>query len=207
MVRPELAGDCEASRVRFEDDSRKMEAMSQKRQWWNPGWSVKVWAMVAFLVLPTLAFAVWVLAEAGGETAIDPGVQALAEGNAGAAVIAISGTEHTSYHSPGPLPSADAPREDGRLTLVWFTGPSCAACAEMGYIHPVMADYRDEVVTVEKAVDRDSADERLGIRGVPALVVLDAEGAELARVDDAEGMGEAEFRGWVATWVGTQIEG
>src|SRR5690606_16750113 len=151
------------------------------------------WLMVAFLVLPTLAFAVWVLVEAGGESMIDPETQALAEANAGASVIAISGTEHTSYHSPGALPTADAPREDGRFTLVWFTGPSCAACEDMGYIHRVMPDYRERVVTLEKAVDRDTADERLGIDEAPALVLLDAAGVEVARAEDAERMGEDQF--------------
>lgn len=163
--------------------------------------------MVAAMVFPTLAFAVWVLVEAGGETPIDAEVQALAEGNAGGPVIAISGTEHTSYHWPGPLPSAEAPREDGRLTLVWFTGPSCAACEDMGYIHRVMAEFREEVVTVEKAVDRDTADERLGVGEVPALVALSGDGIEVARVEDAEGMTEAEFRAWVATWIGARPGG
>lgn len=181
--------------------------MSLPRQWWNPGWSLKVWLMVAAMVFPTLAFAVWVLVEAGGETPIDPALRALAEANAGAPVIAISGTEHTSYHSPGPLPSAEAPREDGRLTLVWFTGPSCAPCEDMDYIHEVMADFRDQVVTVEKAVDRDTADERLGVTGLPALVVLSPTGPEVARIADASGMTEAEFRSWVATWIGSNLAG
>lgn len=153
--------------------------------------------MVAAMVFPTLAFAVWVLVEAGGETPIDPEIQALAEANAGASVIAISGTEHTSYHSPGPLPSAETPREDGRLTLVWFTGPSCTACEEMGYIHAVMAAYRERIVSLEKAVDRDTADERLGISRIPALVLVDAAGKEVARVGDAAGVTEEEFRLWL----------
>ncbi len=187
--------------------SQKMGGMSLPRQWWNPRWSLKVWLMVAAMVFPTLAFAVWVLVEAGGETPIDPETQALAEANAGGAVIAISGTEHTSYHSPGPLPGADSPREDGRETLVWFTGPSCAACDELGYIHRAMATFRDDVVTLEKAVDRDTADERLGITEIPALVALSANGVELARIEDAEGMTKAEFLGWVATWVGASPGG
>ncbi len=172
--------------------------MALPRQWWNPGWGVKVWLMVAFMVLPTLGFAVWVLLEAGGESPIDPATQALAEGNAGGPVIAISGTEHTSYHSPGPLPSAAAPREDGRLTLVWFTSPSCSACAELSFVHPTMAGYREELVTLEKSVDRDTSDERLGVTEVPAFLLLKATGEELDRlVAPRGGLTEQAFREWL----------
>ena len=153
--------------------------------------------MVAFLVLPTLGFAVWVLIEAGGESAVDPELLALAEGNAGGAVIAIAGTEHTSFHWPGALPTESAPRTDGRLTLVWFTGPSCRDCERMTFVHRVMADFRDEVVTVEKAIDRDTSDERLGVTGIPAVVLLDVHGDERGRLATGAAVSEAEFRAWL----------
>ncbi len=172
--------------------------MALPRQWWNPGWGVKVWLMVAFMVLPTLGFAVWVLLEAGGESPIDPAILALAEANAGGPVIAISGTEHTSYHSPGPLPTAGAPREDGRLALVWFTSPSCRACAELSFVHSTMVDYREEIVTFEKSVDRDTSDERLGVSEVPAFVLLDADGGEIDRLVARDiGLSEPGFREWL----------
>lgn len=149
--------------------------------WWNPRWGWKTWLMAALMVFPTLGFAVWVLMEAGGESPIDPATQAVAELNAGGPVIAISGTEHTIYHYPGTLPSAADPRADGRGTLVWFTSPSCARCDDMLFVHGVMAGYREQLVFVEKSTDRDTADERYGVTGVPAFVLLDAEGKELGR--------------------------
>lgn len=148
--------------------------------------------MAALMVFPTLGFAVWVLIEAGGESPINPATQALAELNAGGPVIAISGTEHTSYHSPGPLPTATEPRADGRDTLVWFTSPSCARCDDMLFVHGVLAGYRDQLVFIEKSADRDTADERYGVSDVPAFVLLDATGKELGRFGFAAD--EAVFR-------------
>lgn len=165
-------------------------------QWWNPGWSPKVWLMVAAMIFPTLGFAIWVLIEAGGESPVDPELEALAAANAGAAVITIQGTEHTSYHFPGAVPSAAQPREDGRATLVWFTGPSCGNC-ETPFVHRVAANYRERLVTYEKATDRDRLDEALGITDIPAFVLLDSEGRELARLLPAAQIDEPAFVAWL----------
>lgn len=137
--------------------------------------------MVLFLLIPTLGFALWVLAEAGGQTKIDPPTLAIAQDNANGPITAITGTAHTVYHSTRPLPDARAPRADGFLTLVWFTNGTCAACEDELFVHRVMAEYEDTVVFVEKATDRDTADERLEVKSVPTFVWLDAEGTELAR--------------------------
>ncbi len=161
-----------------------------RRGWWNPRWGWKTWAVAALMVLPTLGFAVWVLLEAGGESPIDPGLQALAEANAGGPVVAISGTEHTIYHSPAPLPTAAEPRADGRRTVVWFTSPSCARCDGMLFVHRVMSGYREQFVFVEKSIGRDTAGERYGIDATPAFLVIDASGKELGRfgyIQDEEG--------------------
>ena len=40
-----------------------------------------------------------------------------------APVTVQRGGPHTVYHSAAPLPTADAPRPDGRATLVWFSQP------------------------------------------------------------------------------------
>ena len=154
---------------------------SNKAKWWSPGWSWKVWAVVALMLIPTFGFALWVVYEAGGQTKIDPQTLALASGNAAGPVTAITGTEHTVYHANNPLPSAAAPRQDDAYTLVWFTSTSCAACEAQTFAHGVMADYRKNVVFVEKAVDRETADEKLGIKEIPAFVWLDRTGAELGR--------------------------
>ena len=168
-------------------DTRSMAANTETqpaapaRRWWDPGWSWKVWVMVAAMLIPTLGFAFWVLYEAGGQTKIDPETYALASANAAGPVTAITGTEHTVYHANNALPSADSPRSDGAYTLVWFTSTSCARCDQTSFAHSTMAAYRGDVVFVEKAADRESADDRLGIEELPAFVWLDAEGNELGR--------------------------
>ena len=167
-------------------------AEARARAWWDPGWGWKVWVMAAAMVFPTLGFAVWVLVEAGGETGVDEAALALAQTNAGGQVIAIQGTEHTIYHALGPLPSAAAPRADGRLTLVWFTGPACAACEDLPGINTVMAGYRDRLVFMEKAADRDTAAGRYAVGDDPMFLLVDPSGAELGRFPLPED--EAAFR-------------
>lgn len=141
--------------------------------------------MVAFLLIPTLGFAVWVLAEAGGQTKIDPATLSLARQNAGGSITAITGTEHTIYHANDPLPEAKAHREDGKLTLAWFTTSSCKECQDEVFVHTVMKDYRDEIAFMEKELGREPAAARLGVKEVPTFVFLDKEGVELARFTDA----------------------
>lgn len=156
-------------------------AAKRRPSWWNPGWGWKVWLMVLFLLIPTLGFALWVLAEAGGQTKIDPATLAVASKNADSPVTAITGTAHTVYHSNAPLPDARAPRDDSRLTLVWFTSGTCKECEDELFVHKVMNEYRARVVFVEKSVDRDTADERLGVEDTPTFVWLNVEGTEMAR--------------------------
>jgi hypothetical protein len=158
-------------------------------RWWNPGWSWKVWGVVTLLLIPTVGLSAWVLAEADPQTKIDAATLGVAQANADSDVIAITGTAHTVYHSPAPLPSAATPRGDGRYTLVWFTNQTCARCQQELFVHKTMANYRGKVVFVEKATDRDNADDQLGVKDVPSFVWLDANGKELGRfgavADDA----------------------
>ena len=154
--------------------------------WWNPGWSWKVWVMVVLFLIPTLGFALWVLSQASGQTRIDPATFALAQKNAGTEITAITGTAHTVYHSNRPLPDAKSPRADGKFTLVWFTNGTCTECQDELFVHRVMADYRNHVVFVEKATDRDTADDRLGVKQVPTFVWLDDHGNELGRFGKVE---------------------
>lgn len=151
------------------------------RRWWSSGWSLGVWAMVAAMLIPTLGFAVWVLYEAGGQTEVDPALLTIARENADGPITAITGTEHTVYHANNALPDANSPRSDDALTLVWFTSSSCSACDATGFEHRVMADYRENVVFVEKAADREGADERLGISSLPAFAWLDRDGNAIGR--------------------------
>ncbi len=169
--------------------------------WLNPRWSWKVWAMVVALLVPTLGFALWVLSQASEQTKIDPATYALAQKNAGTEITAITGTGHTVYHSNKLLPDAKAPRADGKMTLVWFTNAACTECEKELFVHQVMAEYRDAAVFVEKAADRDTAADRLGVKAVPAFVWLDAQGNELGRFGAVAT--EAEFRDQLAKVIGT----
>lgn len=157
----------------------------RKPAWFDPRWSWKVWGMVAFLLIPTLGFAIWVVSQAEVQTKIDPDTLAIALLNSGTSVTAITGTGHTVYHSGDPLPEPKAHREDGKLTLVWFTKTTCSRCEDELFVHKVMADFRPRVAFMEKELSRESAAERLGVKEVPTFVWLDAEGNELGRFTDA----------------------
>jgi hypothetical protein len=140
--------------------------------------------MVALLLVPTFGFALWVLAEAGGQTKIDPATLTLARQNARGElgeITAITGTEHTVYHSNSPLPEPRAHRQDGRLTLVWFTTTSCRQCEDQAFVHQAVADLNADFVFVEKDLGREAASSRLDISGAPTFIWLDAEGNELGR--------------------------
>lgn len=150
--------------------------------WWNPGWSWKAWLVIAAMVLPTVAFTAWVGLAARGESEVDSGLLALARENAGGGeVVAIRGPEHTAYHALAPLPTVDAPRADGRPTLVFFSAPACRACEQVQFAHRVMAELRERAVFIEKSVDRDPAAARYGVRETPVFVLIDAEGREVGR--------------------------
>ncbi|MCL6645436.1 MAG: thioredoxin family protein [Dehalococcoidia bacterium] len=151
-----------------------------RRQWWNPGWSWKAWAIILAMVFPTVGLTAWVGLAARGESPVDPALADLARANAGSEILIVRGPEHTAYHSLAPLPTEAAPRADGLPTLVFFSAPACAACERMQFVHRVMAGERDRVVFVEKSVDRDPVSAAYGIRETPAFVLIDAAGQELA---------------------------
>lgn len=161
-------------------------------RWWNPGWSWKAWAIILAMVFPTAGLTAWVGLAARGESSVDPALEALARENAGSEVVAIRGPEHTAYHSLAPLPTEDAPRPDGRPTLVFFSAPACALCERMQFVHRLMASERQRLVFVEKSVDRDPVSGRYGIRETPAFVLIDAAGREVGRFGPISD--EAAFR-------------
>ena len=173
-----------------------------RSDWWNPRWSWKVWGMVVALLLPTFSFALWVLAEAGGQTSIDAATLSLARKNADGPITAITGTEHTIYHANNALPEEKAPRTDGRITLAWFTSGTCKACESQVFAHAVMAEFRDNVVFMEKDIGRDAASKRLGVKDVPAFIWLDPEGHVLGRFSEVAH--EAAFRAQVNALLGAR---
>lgn len=123
----------------------------------------------------------------GGGAQADPAQaaaqRALAEDNAGTPVQVYEGSAHTVYHAIAPLPTAEAPSQDGRPLLVWFSGTWCSFCERMEpWANDVASRYTDRVRFVEKSVDHDrGAASRYGVRGTPTFVLIDPAGNELAR--------------------------
>lgn len=110
-------------------------------------------------------------------------VQLASTNAAGTEVKVFTGSHHTVYHSVASLPTASAPRADGRPTLVWFSGTWCEFCERMEpFAHETAAGFTGRMVFAEKSVDEDrGAASRYGIRGTPTFVLVDATGREVAR--------------------------
>ncbi len=167
-----------AQRRQREAKSARQQARQPRRSIsWKPivGWGT-VTALGGLLAFALLA--------GGGESAeADPGLAALAREASGGEVQVYTGGVHTVYHSPAPLPSSDAPRGDGKPTLVWFSGTWCTFCERMEpFAIETAESFSERMVFVEKSVDHDrSAASRYGVRGTPTFVLIDAGGNEVAR--------------------------
>lgn len=101
----------------------------------------------------------------------------------GAEVRVITGGIHTVHHSLTPLPTGSTPREDGRPTLVWFSGTWCHVCETMEpYVQSTIAQFGERMAFAEKSVDHDrAAASKFAVRGTPTFVLIDAQGRELSR--------------------------
>ena len=111
-------------------------------------------------------------------------------------VRVLSGGIHTVQHTVAPLPSASAPRPDGRPMLVWFSGTWCTSCSSMeSFAMDTAARFKDRVVFTEKSVDHDTAAaSRYTVRGTPTFVLIDAKGIEVGRFfyqPNAEGFAQS----------------
>ncbi|MEP7215365.1 MAG: thioredoxin fold domain-containing protein [Anaerolineaceae bacterium] len=145
-------------------------------------WGVKTWVIFLSIMLPVLAGGAWMVVAAERQTKEDPAVAALARSNAGGDIQVFTGAKHTVYQSVSPLPSAAAPRQDGKPTLVWFTTSNCSDCGRMdSFAHQAAAEFAKRMAFVEKAVDRDVSAARYGVSGTPTFVLIDARGEEIAR--------------------------
>ena len=112
---------------------------------------------------------------------LDPALIALAEANAGSPVQVYEGNAHIVYHAIAPLPTAAAPSDDARPTLVWFSGTWCHFCEQMEpFANDVASRFHERARFVEKSVDHDrGAAARYGVRGTPTFVLVDGAGNEL----------------------------
>ena len=158
---------------------RQQASRPRRRVSWKPiaGWGTlaAIGGLVAFALLSGVG--------GGGSAEADPALAALAREASGGEVQVYTGSAHTVYHSTAPLPVAAAPRDDGKPTLVWFSGTWCTFCERMESFALATAEgYGARMTFVEKSVDHDrSAASRFGVRGTPTFVLIDAAGNEVAR--------------------------
>jgi thiol-disulfide isomerase/thioredoxin len=156
----------------------------------GPSWTVIGGVLVAVVALVVIA--VVALGGGGGGgggasniTSAEAANQlAIARQNSGGSTISVhQGSAHTVMHADASLPTASAPRPDGRATLVWFSGTWCHFCERMEpFAHETAAQFSGQVVFMEKSVDHDrGAASRYGVRGTPTFVLIDAEGDEISR--------------------------
>lgn len=98
-------------------------------------------------------------------------------------VEVLGGGIHTVYHSTAPLPSATAPRADGKPTLVWFSATWCEVCHVMEpIVKKATVEIGGRVVFVEKSHDLEpELFQQHRVFGTPTFVLLDAQGKELTR--------------------------
>lgn len=132
--------------------------------------------------LALLAGMLAILAVACGAPA-PPAASSTPAGAGAANVRLLTGGAHIVHHSDAPLPSVQAPRGDGKPTLVWFSATWCTTCASMeAWATDVGNEFSGRAAFVEKSVDHDrAAVARYTVRGTPTFVVIDASGNELAR--------------------------
>lgn len=157
--------------------------------------------IVGGILLPLLVTAFFVLFMTSSTTSVDKATESLAAQLSGGPVQAFTGPSHTVYYSAAPMPSADAPRADGRATLVWFSTTSCKECEQMeSYVFKTAGKFAQQMVFLEKATDRDSSAGMYRVATVPTFVMLDARGNELGRFGYPRDAGA--FEGAIASALG-----
>ena len=142
------------------------------------------WLIGALAVVAVGVIGFFAIQAANHQTLENPATTSLAEENAGGAPVKVlTGPKHTVYHSTAPLPSAAAPRADGKPTLVWFSATTCEFCEQMEpWAHATAHEFLARAVFVEKSVPDDpSAASRYGVRGTPTFVLIDAKGRAIAQ--------------------------
>jgi thiol-disulfide isomerase/thioredoxin len=144
----------------------------------------KAWLIGAVAVVAVGVFGFFAIQGANHRTTENPATKSIAEENAGGvAVKVLTGPNHTVYHSTAPLPSASAPRSDGKPTLIWFSATTCEYCEQMEpWAHSTAHEFLDRALFVEKSVNDDpNAAGRYGVRGTPTFVLIDARGQPIAQ--------------------------
>ncbi len=145
---------------------------------WKP-WLIGIAAVVA---IGAIGF--FLVKAANQQTTENPATTSLAQENAGGGPIKVlTGPNHTVYHSTVSLPSASAPRADGKATLVWFSATTCEFCEKMEpWAHSTAHEFLGRALFVEKSVNDDAgAAARYGVRGTPTFVLIDARGRAVAQ--------------------------
>ena len=168
-----------AQRARARATGRGEQAAPKKKPF---NW--KQYATYSVIAIAVIGIGYYLVSVANSSTAEDPEVTALASANAGGAPIEVfTGSNHTVYHSPLPLPSEQQPEPQGLPTLVWFSAVTCEFCEQMDpFAHDVASQFQGRMHFVEKSIRQDrTSTGRYGVRGTPTFVLLDAQGRELDR--------------------------
>jgi hypothetical protein len=144
--------------------------------------AVMLWTIFFGILIPVLVVVFYKQFLASSETSVDQQTEQLAAELAGGPVQPLTGPQHTVYYSPMALPSASAPRADGRATLVWFSSTDCGECHLMEpFVFTTASQFARRLVFQEKPKERDSTAQRYGVTVLPTFVLLDVRGNELGR--------------------------
>jgi hypothetical protein len=144
--------------------------------------ALMLWTIFFGILIPVLVVVFYKQFLETTETPVNRQTEQLAAELAGGPVQPLTGPQHTVYYSALALPSASAPRADGRATLVWFSSTDCRECELMeAFVFTTAAQFAQRLVFQEKPTERDSTAQRYGVSTLPAFVLLDAQGKELGR--------------------------
>ena len=204
MAKARAARERQANRARGRATGRGGRPAGKPKPWGK-------WALWAVAAAGVIAIGVYLVSVAGQSSSEDPEVTALASANAdGSPIEVFTGSRHTVYHSPVPLPTESSPRADGRPTLVWFSAVTCEFCEEMEpWAHETASQFQDRLVFVEKSTRHDrTAIGTYAVFGTPTFVLIDAQGREVdrfnflrspeafaARIESALGLHDARQQG------------
>jgi len=84
---------------------------------------------------------------------------------------------------PIKLPTAEAPRADGKLTLLWFRAFDCPRCETMSaFAERTFDKYAARLAQQDADIhDEEQLVRRFHVPGTPTFVLLDPAGKELTR--------------------------
>ena len=176
-----MANQGRRPRVRYQTSPARGRAQSRQRR--KVDWKkLALWAAAGVVAVAAL---VLVVKGTGHQSKLDAAVAVLAQQEAGSGTVSVhTGPNHTVYQWSEPLPTANAPRADGKPTLVWFSATTCTFCEHMqSYAYQTAQPFTSTMAFVEKGYDTGGSGDfgRYGVAGTPTFILIDAKGREIAR--------------------------